>query len=98
MNNQFGVSTGIAVAAMARKHTAGNRTADFGDRLIAEEGAAAALGRSWNEGAALVKKGRDLAGWFVGRQQNLKARVLIDRGLAMQRTAKAEYELLIADP
>ncbi len=94
MNNQFGVSTGIAVVAMAKSHAARKPAIGYGDRLIAEDGAAATLGRSWNEGAAMIKKGRGLAGWFAGRQRNLKARVLIDRGLTMQHKAESDYELI----
>lgn len=90
----MGVATGIAVVAMGKQHDNAKRSGEFGNVLIAEGGQAKPLGEQWNAGAEKIKKGRELAGWFVGRRQNQRARSLIEEGIAMQKIAEAEYGAL----
>lgn len=94
MDKIMGVATGIAVVAMAKKHAPNHLRDNFGDLLIAEGGNAAELGRQWNEGLTLIKQGNQLAGWFVGRKQNLQARELLAQGVALRLDAEQRYNAL----
>lgn len=94
MDKIIGVATGVAVVAPAQTAVPDSQKDNFGDLLIAEGGAAEAIGHRWNKGLALIKEGRLLAGWFVGHQQNLKARDLLTRGIVLRQQAEQAYHTL----
>lgn len=92
MNGFEGLSTGLAVAAMAHPARRRTITEELAIQLIEFEEEYADIGQRWLDGNALKARGQELSGWFVGRKQNAKAKVLISRGLGMQRHAEKALE------
>lgn len=95
MNGFERLSTSLADVAMAQPKRRQTITEELAKQLIEFGDEYADIGQRWLDGDALNARGHKLSGWFVGRKQNAKAKILISRGYGMQRRAARELEKLL---
>ncbi len=95
MDLHHGLTTHLALKRSEGEDTRSTFSAERAYRLVEEGGEFASLGQQWFDGADMIKRGECLAGWFVGPDQNKRAKELIKRGTALQGRAVAQYTKMV---
>lgn len=95
MDLHQGLTSHLATKRSAEDNSLLPFSAEFVFLLVEESGDLASLGQQWLDGADMIKRGKSLSGWFVGRAQRKRANELIKRGTEVQERAAARYKKLV---